>query len=152
MEEREEGKIPLSIIEEVYNTKRSTIEINGRWIRTRDDRYQNFLEHGFGCSNCGLKGEYALLEYNTQYKWYLNVYGTNKDGKRVQLTKDHIYPKSKGGLNDIKNYQTLCEKCNQNKQDNSPITLRIALINGYATKNSIQRVIKQGRKNALVGV
>ena len=31
------------------------------------------------------------------------------------MTVDHIYPKSKGGENDISNYQCLCQKCNRIK-------------------------------------
>jgi len=36
--------------------------------------------------------------------------GTNK-----KLTKDHIVPKSRGGLNARKNYQVLCRYCNSTK-------------------------------------
>lgn len=31
------------------------------------------------------------------------------------MTKDHIIPKSKGGADDISNYQTMCERCNEAK-------------------------------------
>lgn len=31
------------------------------------------------------------------------------------MTKDHIIPKSKGGIDDLSNYQTMCERCNKEK-------------------------------------
>lgn len=75
-----------------------------------------------------------------------------KNGNEVMLTRDHIYPKSKGGLDNIKNYQVLCVKCNQKKADLSPITLRQALEEGNATKYSVSRAVRNGHKNALIGV
>ena len=35
----------------------------------------------------------------------------------VELQIDHIYPKSKGGLNNADNYKTACADCNQGKSD-----------------------------------
>ena len=40
-------------------------------------------------------------------------------GARVNLTIDHIHPKSKGGTNALKNLQTLCFNCNQLKGDST---------------------------------
>lgn len=31
------------------------------------------------------------------------------------LTKDHILPRSKSGIDDISNYQTMCKLCNEAK-------------------------------------
>lgn len=39
----------------------------------------------------------------------------NPDDIDTYMTIDHIYPKSKGGENDIKNYQCLCQRCNRIK-------------------------------------
>lgn len=40
----------------------------------------------------------------------------DENGKEVLMTKDHIIPKSKGGANDISNYQTMCKRCNEAKR------------------------------------
>ena len=144
-------KLPLSIIQEIYNQKTKYIEIEGYKVRTKEDRYLNFIKHGFKCSKCGIEGKYVNLECNSQKGNHLNVYA-EKNGQAVLLTKDHIYPKSKGGLNNIKNYQVLCEKCNTIKSDNSPVTLVQALRNGYATKKSVERAVKLHKPKALIGV
>ena len=39
----------------------------------------------------------------------------NPKNMKTYMTIDHIYPKSKGGENDINNYQCLCQKCNRIK-------------------------------------
>lgn len=144
-------KLPLSIIEDTYNSKENNIEIGGYKVKTKDDRYLNFIKNGFVCAKCGLKGQYVNLEHNKIHKNHFNVYGIKED-KEILLTKDHIYPKSKGGLDNIKNYQVLCEICNNKKMDNSPETLVQALRNGQATKKSVEFAVKQGRPRALMGV
>jgi len=144
-------KLPLSIIKDTYSQKENFIKIDKYKVKTKDDRYLNFIKNGFVCSKCGLKGQYANLEFNKRNKNHLNVYGV-RNGKEILLTKDHIYPKSKGGLDNIKNYQVLCENCNNKKSDNSPLTLVQALRNGQATKKSVEKAVKNGRPKALIGV
>lgn len=144
--------LPLETINNIYHNPNQKIEFHGCKINnTNDDRYLNFIIHGFKCAHCGLEGKYVKLEKN--YKgWHFNVYGINDEGKEIQLTKDHIYPSSKGGINDIKNYQVLCINCNNLKKDCAPILLREALQKGYATKKSVERAIKSGKPNVLKGV
>lgn len=91
-------KLPLTIIEDTYNKKQSKIEIEGYKVKTKDDRYLNFIKHGFECAKCGIKGKYVNLECNSKLGNHLNVYGIDKNGNEILLTKDHIYPKSKGRI------------------------------------------------------
>lgn len=78
-------------------------------------RYDNFFLHGTDCVSCGLKGQYFWLEKNNDQKtktWHFNLYGVDENGCEVQMTKDHIVPKSCGGENHIDNYQPMCCRCN----------------------------------------
>lgn len=83
-------------------------------------RYQLFAEKGTVCANCGLKGEYFVLEKFRNApsgRLHFNLYGRNEHGHEVMLTKDHIVPKSRGGKNNLENYQVLCSRCNNKKAD-----------------------------------
>ena len=101
--------------------------INGQQIQMPismgSQRYQLFAEKGLMCANfveCGTVGLYFSLEYgwsNPPESMHFNLYGTNKYGNEVMLTRDHIIPKSKGGANSMQNYQVLCQKCNAKKAD-----------------------------------
>lgn len=65
-----------------------------------------FKRDNFTCKICNIKGYNIPSEY---------------DGKRtiahvnMCLVLDHIIPYSKGGLCEIDNFQTLCNKCNSIK-------------------------------------
>lgn len=140
---------PLDLIDIVYHAP-APITVGGYKIKNlHDDRYLNFLVNGFVCASCGLRGMYVKVDHNIQFGNHLNVYGIAANGKEVQLTKDHIYPRSCGGLDNIKNYQVLCEMCNVKKATISPVTPVEALRRGYATTKSIQRAVKQGHPDAL---
>lgn len=83
-------------------------------------RYQLFLEKGIKCVECGVEGKYFGLERglnDNPNTYHFNLYGINKSGKEILLTKDHIVPRSKGGVNKMSNYQTMCSVCNLRKAD-----------------------------------
>ena len=57
-----------------------------------------------------------LLEFNVakikenNYCWYCE-----KEMRPNKLTKDHVFPKSKGGVNDMNNIIMICKECNSSK-------------------------------------
>lgn len=94
-------------------------------INSQSLRYKTFYNN-LKCVNCGLEGKFLALERSLHgiYKmpknkkgFHLNLYSIDEYGREILMTKDHIYPKSKGGLDIIDNMQTMCYKCNMKKAD-----------------------------------
>lgn len=143
------SNLPLVYIRDILKNRYTKyMEFNGYKIHTGYDNYNVLIKYYFKCAKCGKEAAYCNLEYNNRYKYHFNAY--TEDGE--MLTKDHIYPQSKGGLNALKNYQLLCYTCNQKKKDDSPMTLATALREGYATKKSVENAVKKGKTKALIGV
>lgn len=129
------GILPVSYLEKCKNalTQKDKKEfgkhlygienINGVDIKIKLDsqRYAVF-KNNLNCVCCGIKGEFLAIERaiaeNTEF-YHLNLYGFDKEGNEVMLTKDHILPKAKGGKNEISNYQTMCSVCNGEKRANT---------------------------------
>lgn len=98
--------------------KNSMVNIRGDMIKGNSDRYKTFFTKGLRCSCCGIEGKYFAKEKHLgDGHFHLNLYGVDKDGNEVLMTKDHIIPASKGGKDDISNYQTMCRRCNELKAD-----------------------------------
>lgn len=82
------------------------------------------------CVSCGLPGGIWLLQAHHCYikdgqvqlreTPHLNLYAVNDDNELVLMTRDHIIPRAKGGLDEMNNLQTMCQPCNQIKADNLP--------------------------------
>jgi hypothetical protein len=96
-------------------------------VKMRSSRLELFASEedhqGITCNACGVEGKYFYLERNQNNpkdSYHLNLYGIDGDGDELVLTKDHIIPKSKGGDNNLSNYQTLCYPCNHEKADDHP--------------------------------
>lgn len=99
-----------------FNKKEVKRIYNGDMIKMGSLRYQVFALKGLCCVSCGIKGEYFAKEKNPKDKSYhLNLYGKTSTGDEVMLTKDHIIPKSLGGLDTLDNLQTMCKVCNEAK-------------------------------------
>lgn len=92
------------------------VDFDGDLIKGNSQRYQTFFTKGCKCVVCGIEGKYFVKERHLQDKSYhLNLYAVDDNGDEILMTKDHILPRSKGGIDDINNYQTMCKLCNEAK-------------------------------------
>lgn len=92
--------------------KKIQVVINGEKIYALSDRYKTFFTKGLSCPVCGATASYWALEKDASNKRYhLNLYAFHNNIE-VLMTKDHIYPRSKGGADSLSNYQTMCRCCN----------------------------------------
>ena len=110
-----EDVLSKTIINEIKD-KSNYIKFDGDMIRMNSDRYKTFATSGIKCVNCGLKAKYFAKErYVTSQRYHFNLYGINDKNEEILFSKDHIIPKSKGGKDELTNYQTMCCKCNSKK-------------------------------------
>lgn len=112
------------------------VDFDGDLIKGNSQRYQTFFMKGCKCAVCGIEGKYFAKERHLQDKTYhLNLYAVDDNGDEILMTKDHIIPRSKGGIDDISNYQTMCKICNESKDNkstgNSVVPIRTELIEVY---------------------
>lgn len=115
----DKGNIKKKAKEEKHYAEK---EYDGHWVKMYSQRYQLFATYGIKCVECQIEGKYFALEQNTNSKgqnnlkrFHFNLYGTNKEGNEVLITKDHIIPIAKGGKDKLDNYQVMCTKCNTEK-------------------------------------
>lgn len=89
----------------------------GHMVKMTSLRYQTFSK-SIRCACCGTEGTVFLLELPNNggkiCRPHFNLYA-EREGKLVQMTKDHIKPKSCGGKDHIGNMQTLCACYNELK-------------------------------------
>jgi len=75
---------------------------------------------GYQCveDNCELHDFHFGLGIDKGGGIHLDLYGLDEQGDLVMITLDHIKPKSKGGKNEVSNYQPMCKPHNEEKADN----------------------------------
>lgn len=99
--------------------RNAKVELDGDIIKGNSQRYQTFFKKGIKCVCCGIEGKYFAKEkVSSDKSYHLNLYAIDENGNEVLMTKDHILPKSKGGKDEIDNYQTMCIRCNEAKGNN----------------------------------
>jgi len=98
-------------------------EFMGYLIKMNSLRYHTFKKN-IKCAGCGIEGTHFALESHNYPQCltnlHFNLYAINAYGDEVLMTKDHIIPRSKGGRDHIDNMQTMCTKCNGEKDDKMP--------------------------------
>lgn len=99
-------------IQHDHHAHQTNIVVDGFNVHPQSLRYATFYQKGVKCACCGKKGAYFQLcgEENSNRR-HFNLYA--EDG--TLMTKDHIIPTSKGGINYVKNLQTMCVDCNKEK-------------------------------------
>lgn len=96
----------LSQLEKTYHS------FDGNLVKMGSQRYKLFHRDGTECVTCGVKGTHFKLQRSKGSKrFHFNLF----TDEGVLMTKDHIIPKSKGGLNTLDNYQVMCTHCNTKK-------------------------------------
>jgi len=129
--------------------RREYVGSDGRtWnVKMWSDRYFTFRE-SLSCVVCGLKGTLMSLERDskTNGRPHFNLYAEVDDGLTL-MTKDHIEPKSRGGKDSPKNFQTMCSVCNTLKASHRVnLTQMIFLRNAYDTLLADGKFPKKARR------
>lgn len=123
------GRYPLEpILEAIGRTVETNKTVYYEGVRIKPShRLQLFYLKGITCGTCGIVGEFFAAEGTEGVTPHLNLYAVDENGDDVLMTKDHIVPKSRGGANALRNYQTMCSPCNGAKADTHPTALRTAI-------------------------
>ena len=66
------------------------------------------------------------------------AYCKNPNLKLLEVSIDHVIPKSKGGLNHYSNYLVACNKCNQAKADKLPTKEQLEILVSVQKKLGIR--------------
>lgn len=108
----------LPLIPEEEDKFFDSVDFFGYRVGVNSVRLKTFKIKGIACVTCGIIGEFFAVERDKGLfgKYHLNLYAM-KDGKEILMTRDHIFPRSKGGSNALCNMQPMCQPCNSKKGD-----------------------------------
>lgn len=114
-------------LENDNDKRKHSIQVDGYEVYPRSLRYMTFYQKGIKCACCGKEGAFFKLEAgaDNSNRRHFNLYA--EDG--TLMTKDHIIPKSAGGLDNVGNMQTMCQYCNLEKGNKSEVSKKIVATN-----------------------
>lgn len=102
-----------------YKKRPCLVDFDGEWINMGSHRYQCFAMYGTTCVDCGIEGQYFVMERQggnfETCRYHFNLYAVDDFGNEVLMTKDHVIPRSRGGKDILGNYQPMCSACNNKK-------------------------------------
>ncbi len=81
-------------------------------IASNNMKWKSFHRNGYTCMHCNLRGQFVIVFGGRTAEFCYGLFGLNEHGKYIELTLDHIIPRSRGGSNSLANSQTLCSTCN----------------------------------------
>lgn len=113
-----EDELPLDFLQWHAENDHS-FELEGEMVPISQNLFL-FTTTTTTCPTCGLEGSFWALQRSGNRPFHLNLWGLDADLKPRLLTKDHVLPRSKGGLDEMSNYRTMCMRCNNkrgNKED-----------------------------------
>ena len=119
----------LSAFRHAKEKGKKNFDLYGFKFRTSTHSHLLFAEQGCACVRCGIEGVMFVIE--TEYKDkrpHATLYAIDENGNVRLMTKDHIIPKSKGGINRQSNYQVMCQKCNNEKADKVDVEIAQILV------------------------
>lgn len=110
--------------------------------------FQTFRGKPIRCWSCGCEADRWIADRgqnNHQGYPVLNLYGV-RDGQIVLMNRDHIIPKSLGGVDDLVNLRPACEVCNGGRGNMlTPEELQFRKDNPHLVN---QARLNQGKTNA----
>lgn len=105
----------------IGNNNKVRMDLDGDSVKIKSYRLATFAR-STTCVCCGIEGIYFVKKKNAGDKnFHLELYAIDDNWNEVLMTKDHIKPRSKGGVDKLCNLQTMCVTCNVKKGNTYPI-------------------------------
>jgi len=101
-------------------------------------RFASVMKLGECCVVCGLKRDYVAQGKDNGNSLHWDLYAA--DG--TMMTIDHILPKSKGGKDEIENYQLMCAPCNHQKDNFVDVEQINKLVQEILSQNEYKRSLE----------
>lgn len=99
----------------IENIGTGDINVDGKRVKTTKPRYRLYAK-GTQCVMCGVQGTELRFEHGIHNSGYFDLY----TAAGVRLDVDHIFPKSLGGGNCLRNYRLTCRTCNSRLGNDYP--------------------------------